>query len=619
MRLLKDKKRKRGAVRFSAIAAGLAVVVLSSMVVSSPAVAQEQTGWYVNDAPALWGPGEYWWAGDADEGYGANDYVYTYAIGGEDSVDNWAQWSMGRRVGRQELEVYVPHTRATATVTYQIVIGGSTYRWALAQADLRGWTSLGHYDAHGAEVTVVLRDTDATQHWRRDGYAASSIGVDAIRARCVSACSGASSNPPGRASVWASGGAGSLSVSWSASAGSSPIQRWELEQDHPGGHYHETFSAGRASVFWVGEPAGRHVIWVRACNEHGCGAWGTATTTVQSNPEPPGRASVWASGGAGSLSVSWSASAGSSPIQRWELEQDHPGGHYHETFSAGRASVFWVGEPAGRHVIWVRACNEHGCGAWGTATTTVQSNPEPPVGQVTNTQELRAWGDQFVGWQEAAHPWLRVAWNHIRDRTHYQSRLNVWGNASYYCQISSLLWICQTTSVNISNISNYVLVHELAHVYDYTTGLAPRQAWGAVQLYFDTTYADCRAGQVSPDEILADTIAYIENSSYRLYYYNVASDNSGVCPSLPRRPSSEALEVVRAGLAGRVPDWYHENITNGTDLWAAMRASGSTRIMANLAGEFGGLCSTDWLAAWPDPARTPADGTNPFRDGGCEQ
>ena len=35
------------------------------------------------------------------------------------------------------------------------------------------------------------------------------------------------------------------------------------------------------------------------------------------------------------------------------------------------------------------------------------------------------------------------------------------------------------------------VVHELAHVYDGTTGLAPGKAWGAVQLYFARTYPDC--------------------------------------------------------------------------------------------------------------------------------
>ena len=151
--------------------------------------AQDQTSWYVNDKPSLFGPSQYWWAGDAGKGYGSNNYVYTYGIAGESSADNWARWSMGRRVGRQEIQVYVPNTRATATVLYRIDIGGSRYSKRVAQRNAYGWTALGTYNVDGASVTITLSDNDASQHWNRDGYGSSSIGVDAMAMRCVSRCS----------------------------------------------------------------------------------------------------------------------------------------------------------------------------------------------------------------------------------------------------------------------------------------------------------------------------------------------------------------------------------------------------------------------------------------------
>ena len=153
--------------------------------------AQDQASWYVNDNPSLFGPSQYWWAGDAGKGYGSNNYVYTYGIAGESSADNWARWSMGRRVGRQEIQVYVPNTRATATVLYRIDIGGSRYTKRVVQRNAYGWTALGTYDVDGASVTITLRDNDASQHWNRDGYGSSSIGVDAAAMRCVSRCSSA--------------------------------------------------------------------------------------------------------------------------------------------------------------------------------------------------------------------------------------------------------------------------------------------------------------------------------------------------------------------------------------------------------------------------------------------
>ncbi len=115
----------------------------------------------MNDDPVLNGPSRYWYRGDAGRGYGSNNYQFTYGIAGESSAENWARWSMGRRVGRQEVEVYVPHTKATATVVYRIDVGGSVFTRRAAQRDVSGWTSLGGYDADGARVTITLRDNDA--------------------------------------------------------------------------------------------------------------------------------------------------------------------------------------------------------------------------------------------------------------------------------------------------------------------------------------------------------------------------------------------------------------------------------------------------------------------------
>ena len=64
-------------------------------------------------------------------------------------------------------------------------------------------------------------------------------------------------------------------------------------------------------------------------------------------------------------------------------------------------------------------------------------------------------------------------------------------------------------------------------------------------------------------------------------------------------------------------NWYRENITNGAELWTAWLRGPSLLALANLADEFGGLCSTDWIRYPLDPERFPPAGSNPFRDGGC--
>ena len=186
-------------MKFRAVSISLTVMLLATLLVpvavSSPLQAQSQTSWSVNDNPTLFGPQQFWFHGASGHGYGTNNYRYTYAIGGDPSANNWARWNMGSRVGQQEIQVYVPSNHATATVNYNVTIGGSTSRVRVAQNGTRGWYSLGNWNTNGANVVIAVYDNDAEQHHERNGLASSSIGVDAIAMRCVSNC-GSSSPPP---------------------------------------------------------------------------------------------------------------------------------------------------------------------------------------------------------------------------------------------------------------------------------------------------------------------------------------------------------------------------------------------------------------------------------------
>ena len=241
----------------------------------------------------------------------------------------------------------------------------------------------------------------------------------------------------------------------------------------------------------------------------------------------------------------------------------------------------------------------------------------PPHQIPTTARELALyWVDTVVQNREADFPWLRVAWDHVRDVTSVgQSGFGAFvTNSCYVNPGQDPPFGCHVWSMTFTAIELGGAVHELLHVYDLHTGLAPSKAWGAVQLYFATTYPGCYApgGNKDGAEILADTVTHIMVPHAWLTYYE-----SPGCPELPHRPSAEAEQVVLQGLAGQVPDWYTENITNGTELWAAWLRSPSMPVLANLAGEFGGLCSTDWITHPLDPERFPAAGTNPFKDGGC--
>ena len=231
----------------------------------------------------------------------------------------------------------------------------------------------------------------------------------------------------------------------------------------------------------------------------------------------------------------------------------------------------------------------------------------------TDTSVLRTWLDLEIEQWEDEFPWLRTAWDHIRGRTESGQVGSFGGQVAILCHVAGGSSRCRADGMTISRLDFRGVVHELAHVYDHTTGLAPAKAWGAVQLYFASTYPDCFTGLGWPgSEILADTVMQIVSPGQGFTYYG-----SDLCPSLPDSPDREAMEVVRAGLAGEVADWYTENITNGAELWAALRRGPNLPAIINLAGEFGGLCTTGWITHPLDATRLPPAGSNPFRDGGC--
>lgn len=277
-----------------------------------------------------------------------------------------------------------------------------------------------------------------------------------------------------------------------------------------------------------------------------------------------------------------------------------------------------VAHESGRYSCW--GGNEVGqLGGGGPAASAVPvpvteraATPENRVvGDATDL--LRTWLDDVVAQREAEFGWLREAWDRIRNRATAGRVEDFRGAVRSSCQLFEGSFNCWSDSLELAEMTLGDAVHELAHVYDSTTGLASRRAWGAVQLYFARTYPDCFRdyGQESGSEILADTVAHLVVPTAWLAYYGQG------CPGLGGAPDAEAEQVVRSGLAGEVPAWYTRNITNGAELWRVLRRVLSAQLLANLAGEFGGFCTTDWFRHPLEPNLIPPPRTNPFRDGGC--
>ncbi len=229
------------------------------------------------------------------------------------------------------------------------------------------------------------------------------------------------------------------------------------------------------------------------------------------------------------------------------------------------------------------------------------------------TDLLRSWLDEAVAQREAEFPWLRLAWDRIRERTVAGRIEDFRGAVRSYCELVAGLYGCWSEHMELAEMTLGDAVHELAHVYDSTTRLSAGPAWGAVQLYFAWTYPDCFRdyGQRSGSEILADTMAHIVVPAAWLAYYGAG------CPGLGGEPDREAEQVVLSGLTGEMPAWYTRNITNGAELWRVLRRALAPQLLANLGNEFGGFCSTGWFRYPLEPNLVPPPRTNPFRDGGC--
>ncbi len=315
---------------------------------SQPYTLQSQTDWFVNDDPYLFGPQEAWYDGDSGHGYGNNNFVYTYGIGGEANADNWVHWYMGNRVGRQEIQVYVPSNQATATVNYNIYIGDTQSKVRVEQKNISGWHSLGRYNANGADVTIGVFDNDVEQHHARDGFTWSSIGIDAVAMRCVVNCSEGESGvlAPPRSVVAAPHGTNQIRVTWSAPAnsGSSPISGYELEYSRPALRNHPLYgdrSPYNSGPVKVNESARSHttgaflrrvtytvkVITISNDGQRSEPAITTATTAGSTPTSPTQPRNVKAAAhGTKKIRVTWSppSDSGSASIKHYTVRFSRP-------------------------------------------------------------------------------------------------------------------------------------------------------------------------------------------------------------------------------------------------------------------------------------------------------
>ena len=244
-------------------------LLVAGMVVATPAaggqlviVQSQQTGWHFNDDPVFGPDGANvgWRGGDPESrghGYGPakyfnnSNYAFASAENGWNPRGSWARWEMGTRIGTQEIQAYIPGNDASARVKYAVIVGFETgsvidYSDWVNQEDEFGWHSLGRFSADGGNVTIEVRYDDSRTAIGRTGARWRSVGIDAVRMRCVVDCTGVDNNvsPSLPRNVKASPhGENRLRVTWDAPAntGGSPIGYYGVQYSRPELKNHPTY------------------------------------------------------------------------------------------------------------------------------------------------------------------------------------------------------------------------------------------------------------------------------------------------------------------------------------------------------------------------------------------
>ena len=260
--------------------------------------------------------------------------------------------------------------------------------------------------------------------------------------------------------------------------------------------------------------------------------------------------------------------------------------------------------------------------------TSAEAAPLSPVGH------LRVFIEKdIVETYEAAHPWLRKAWEYmnrpgfelsVRRPTLGGGSVVIGGGSTEYggavrsvCSGgggSSSPMSCISTGMEIhldASTSAPVIVHEMAHVYTHNNGLVSSPApLGVAHVYLDRLSL---AARCHPNELVADLLTMTVLPDVRTSYWH--SCNGGNAAR-----TQEALAVVRSALRGEMPAWFGTAYgSSDPDLerfWSHVKDMTYDKyvVVHHLRNAFGGYCNN--YATYRSAVGSNAV-RNPWRDGGC--
>ena len=431
------------------IAAFLSVCVMAAglATVLAPASAQstQQTDWTYYDNPELFPEGGNWLAGDpvsADRGYGDakyhngvhwSNYAYVSTDGNRDPSGHYAVWTTDKSNGRYEIEVYVPKNHATARVRYVISTQSSDIRPEFVdQAAIGGWYSIGSYYADNEKFTVSTY-YDESQDTRipgvLNGANPRSVGVDAIRMRCVADCSEStgSQRPTAPTNVQFRVSGDDVVASWSppSSDGGSAITGYTVTITRPGrtfGPYDLTAGQRRFTITGAWSNT-KYTVQVVAKNRNGVSQIARASVTTPTSgqaPTVPTNVQFRVSGD--DVVASWSppSSDGGSAITGYTVTITRPERTFGPYDRKASARTHTIRNALSNTTYTVRVAAKNRIGVSQTVrasvTTPASGSSDRPPGQV---------GPVSLEWHKAFSPWDRhddvtVSWPRVSGASNYE-------------------------------------------------------------------------------------------------------------------------------------------------------------------------------------------------------
>ena len=164
-----------------------------------------------------------------------------------------------------------------------------------------------------------------------------------------------------------------------------------------------------------------------------------------------------------------------------------------------------------------------------------------------------------------------------------------------------------------------LIVHELAHYFDFTHTLSDKVSLAAFRLYVHNLgFYDDERERCETTELLADLWSLTVDGIGHAGYWN------GCTRDKDSAFTTEAVGIAKTALSGTIPAWFGStyNDENGDpnleSIWSDVKELDGTldraTVVYQLRNSYGGYCSNS--RAWASAEGNGAT-TNPWRDGGC--